>query len=127
MTKPAKEITMKATKLLFLSALMAAPNVSLADETQPSDTEQVSRIAAMPLAQCQRDLTKLHDIYGQMKNMTTGQAQEFLHAIADDVKRRGLQIPPPPKPCSTPHLALESRCGNVSDAESKCQQGGAPQ
>lgn len=114
---------MNATKLFLVTALLAAPLSAFADDPQsPSDSEQVAKIAQLPQERCQKDLKKLHDIYGQLRNMTSDERQTFLKAIVDNIRSQGLQIPPPPKPCSSVHLALESRCGNLSDAESKCQQ-----
>jgi hypothetical protein len=109
--------------LKILPVLLVLPASAFGEASQPSDAEQAARIAQLPAAECQRDLTKLHDIYGQMKTMTAEQKQQFLQSIVSYIRANNLQKPPPPKPCSTVHLALEERCGNVSDAESKCQGG----
>lgn len=105
---------MKTT--LFLAAIL-----SLGSSAFASDGAQLARIAGLPAQKCQQDLRKLRDIHAQMRNMNNEQRELFLRAIAADIRARGLQIPPPPGPCTEIHLALERRCGDENEARSRCR------
>lgn len=104
----------KLNVLLLLGAVLQAPAFAA------SEAEQIGKIQSLPIERCQKDLTKLHDIHGQMRYMTQEQGVNFLALIGQDLKSQGVEMPPPPPPCSAVHLALEQRCGDVSDAKNKC-------
>ena len=106
---------MKTTLLLATLAFLNAPH------SFASEGAQLSRIASLPAERCQMDLRKLRDIHGQMRNMNDEQRELFLRAIAEDIRARGLQLPPPPGPCTQIHLALERRCGDEQEARSRCR------
>ncbi len=94
--------------------------ISVQKTAWASEAEELATIASLPIERCQKDLTKLHDIHGQLRYMNQEQALEFLQLIAAEIKSKDIKMPPPPAPCSTIHLALEQRCGDLADAKNKC-------
>jgi hypothetical protein len=107
--------------LMIVTAALILPSAAFGSETPSNTNEPTANIASLSDAQCQDALEHLHKIYEQMRYMDETQAKHFLQLIGQDLRKRGLRIPPPPPPCSTPHFALEQRCGNYADAASKCQ------
>jgi hypothetical protein len=110
---------MKVSLIIFFSMALSS---TAGAASQPSEAEQVQRVQSLPVERCQEDLKQLHFIYGQLRLLSQSDGEIFLRNVADNIRRRGLQLPPPPKPCSAVHLALENRCGNAADAETKCHQ-----
>ncbi|MGZ3653620.1 MAG: hypothetical protein ACXVB9_06730 [Bdellovibrionota bacterium] len=103
--------------ILLLSLLLPIPGHCGGNV---SDAEQAARIKTMPIAQCELDLKQLRYIYAHMKGMSDSEKHDFLNQVVQGFRSQGLELPPPPAPCSAPDLALEERCGNLAQAQNQC-------
>ena len=111
---------MTLPKSMLLIPLFLLPHTAYC-AANASEADQVARIQTMPIAKCEQDLKQLRFIYAHLKALTAAQRQDFLNQVVENIQSQGLQLPPPPAPCSAPDLALEERCGNLSEAKHQCE------